>query len=43
MKNLKIKNPKTITELKKHSKLYEEFLRQKRKYGVTFKNFISNL
>ena len=44
MKNKIIKKPKTISELKKTSKkLYEEFLRQKNKYGITFKMFIEKL
>lgn len=40
----KSKTPKTMAELKKkHPKVYEEFLRQKSKTGITFAQFIKNL
>jgi hypothetical protein len=42
-KKSKQQKPKTVAELKKNPKLYEEFLRQKQKFGVTFKNFLSHL
>lgn len=36
--------PKTVADLKAADpKLYGEFCRQKLKYGVTFRNFVSHL
>ncbi len=44
MKNNYSKLPKTISELEvKNPLLHEEFLRQKNKYGVTFKEFTKSL
>ena len=41
-RKVKATKPRTIAELRKTNKAaYEEFLRQNRKYGVTFKHYMS--
>ncbi len=44
MKNPVIVLPKTVSELKRtNSMLYEEFLRQNLKFGVTYKEFCKEI